>query len=894
VTYEPTGLALEIFRKRYAISTTESFPEACARVASHVAQAEEGEARESYREAFREELSSNRFMPGGRIWYGSGRPKGQLLNCFVVPTSDSREGWGKTVSDMIIICGTGGGLGVNGSPVRPRGMPITGSGGTATGSVSLFEIINAAGEVIKAGGGRRTALMLSLGLNHGDIIEFLDTKLDLNRLNNANVSVIFDQDPKDFFAQIRANETLPLEFRGRTAGSVQAKELWDKIIANALKSGEPGLLNGYYANQMSNIGYHAPLINTNPCVTGDTKVLTDAGYRRIDSLVGERVNVWNGFEWSQVTPAVTGHNRETLRVTLSSGRELVTTENHAFWLATNYQGGTKRVEAKDLRVGDKLIKHEYPVIEHGTSVPYAYSQGFISGDGMDNYSYAYVYAPKYVCMSRLSGSARGESSGKTRFDWDFDPHSKAFVPFGWNLKSRLDWFAGLLDSDGTELREGGTQVASVNRAFLLDVQLMLTTVGVASKIKPAQEARLRMMPDGRGGEKEYPCQDLFRLLVGAVQIQELKRLGMRCERLAFNKTPQRDASQFVTVESVEPAGVAETVYCFTEPKRNLGCFNGVVTGQCGEIWLTAYDCCCLGALVLPRFVKGGEIDWPTLDRSVDLAVRFLDNVLSTNRYPLPEIEQTCSDIRRIGLGVMGLHDMLLMLGLRYNSPEGLELVDRVMKRIKNAAYHASIDLAKEKGPFPKFNLEKYLQGGFAKTLRPRIRRRIEEHGIRNCAILTIAPTGTTSMVCGVSSGIEPLFAPAYLRRYRDGERLAEETVVHPLFARFVEEGRDTSHFQGAHELSIRDHLEMQRTCQKHVDNAVSKTINVAPGTSPEELSAAYMEYFPELKGVTIYPEGARENQPLTPLTLEQALGAAGTALVGTSGVDACKSGQCDV
>lgn len=582
MAYEPSGLALEIFRKRYAIHESETFTEACARVAGHVAQAEDGGARDTYRDAFTAELQANRFMPGGRIWYGSGRPKGQLLNCFVVPTEDSREGWGKTVSDMIIITGTGGGLGVNGSPVRPRGTPIAGSGGSATGAVSLFEIINAAGEVIKAGGGRRTALMLALGLSHGDIVEFLDTKLDLGRLNNANVSVVFDQDPEDFFAAVKADTTFALTLRGRTIGEVPARALWERIVSNALRGGEPGLLNGYYANRMSNIGYHTPLICTNPC---------------------------------------------------------------------------------------------------------------------------------------------------------------------------------------------------------------------------------------------------------------------------------------------------------------------------GEIWLAAYDCCCLGALVLPRFVDDithalPQLDMEALDKAVALAVRFLDDVLTVNQYPLPEIAKTCRDIRRIGLGVMGLHDMLLMLGLQYNSPEGLEFVDRVMKRIKHAAYQASVELAKERGAFPAFDASKYLQGGFAKTLKPSLRKAIAEHGIRNCALLTIAPTGTTSMVSGVSSGIEPLFAPAYLRRYRDGERLAEETVIHPLFAQFVKEGRDTSHFQGAHELSIKDHLEMQRICQRHVDNAVSKTINLAPGTSPEALSEAYMEYFPELKGVTVYPEGSRENQPLTPLSLEEALGAAGS--VGAAGVDACRSGSCDI
>lgn len=219
-----------------------------------------------------------------------------------------------------------------------------------------------------------------------------------------------------------------------------------------------------------------------------------------------------------------------------------------------------------------------------------------------------------------------------------------------------------------------------------------------------------------------------------------------------------------------------------------------------------------------------------------------------NNYPLAEIKDKNSNFRRLGGGVMGLHDMLLMLGYKYNSPSGLEFADKVMERIKHWSYEASIELAKEKGPFPKFDPEQFLKGGFVKTLKPTLRAAIREHGIRNCALLTIAPTGTTSMVCDVSSGIEPMFAAAYRRKFRNEDKLETEVVIHPLFANFMLDGKSVKHFQGAHELKIKDHFEMQRTCQRHLDNACSKTINLPHGTSEQELSDLYMEYFPELKG----------------------------------------------
>ena len=142
--------------------------------------------REKYVDRFSNMMIENKFIPGGRIWYGSGRMKGQLLNCFVIPTEDTREGWGQAVNDMLIISGTGGGVGMNFSPVRPRGAPIRGTGGESTGAVSLMEIINQTGEVIKAGGGRRTALMQCLRYDHADIMEFLSKKFNRFELTEEN------------------------------------------------------------------------------------------------------------------------------------------------------------------------------------------------------------------------------------------------------------------------------------------------------------------------------------------------------------------------------------------------------------------------------------------------------------------------------------------------------------------------------------------------------------------------------------------------------------------------------------------------------------------------------------------------------------------------------------
>ena len=223
--YEPKDFADTIFKQRYAINEGEKWEDACKRVANHVAQAENGK-RDYWSERFTTALVNNRFIPGGRIWYGSGRAKGQLLNCFVIPTEDSREGWAKTVSDMLIISGTGGGVGINYTPIRPRGVPIRGTGGESTGAVSLMQVVNEVGEVIKAGGGRRTALMQCLRYDHPDLLEFLEEKFNKVSIDEENIT----QELKNAFPNLPHSDVKELT----ELFSQDNSQIYQKLIKNQL------------------------------------------------------------------------------------------------------------------------------------------------------------------------------------------------------------------------------------------------------------------------------------------------------------------------------------------------------------------------------------------------------------------------------------------------------------------------------------------------------------------------------------------------------------------------------------------------------------------------------------------------------------------------------------
>lgn len=333
--------------------------------------------------------------------------------------------------------------------------------------------------------------------------------------------------------------------------------------------------------------------------------------------------------------------------------------------------------------------------------------------------------------------------------------------------------------------------------------------------------------------------------------------------------------------------------------------NLVTTNPCGEIFLSAYDCCCLGHLVLPRFIKNDKIDWALLGNTVRTGVRFLDNVLSVNTYPLPEMKEKSHSLRRIGLGTTGLADALAMLNLKYGSKESLEFVDKLYRFISKAAYEASVMLAVEKGPFPACDPQKHIETGFVKRMSSKIKSLIAENGIRNCALLTQAPTGTVSILSGnCSSGIEPMFSPAYERRYWDGGTRKTELVFHPLFESFMKEGRSVDHFVGASELTVRDHLEIQKVIQKHVDNAVSKTINIPYDYPIEDMKAAWLDYLPFLKGTTFYRENTRgyvdesgnvQEPPLKAIPLDEAKKRFNEQHnTGSVSTDDCASGLCEI
>lgn len=289
----------------------------------------------------------------------------------------------------------------------------------------------------------------------------------------------------------------------------------------------------------------------------------------------------------------------------------------------------------------------------------------------------------------------------------------------------------------------------------------------------------------------------------------------------------------------------------------------VCTNPCGEQPLPAWSVCNLGHINLSKMSKDGQVDWDTLKKTVQYAVRFLDNIIDTTPYFFTQNKEQQSKERRIGLGTVGLAELLVRQELRYGSPESEEFIKKLYKFIAETAYQASADLAAEKGSFPRFDKEKYLQGKFIERLSEETRAKIAKEGIRNVTLLTQAPTGTVGTMVGTSTGIEPFYFWSYTRKSRLGVHVEKVAVLDEWQQKHPGEPTP-DYFVSALDLTPQEHVKVQADIQYWVDSAISKTCNIPADYTVDQVRELYeLMYKLGCKGGTIYRDKSRDEQVLS-------------------------------
>lgn len=859
-------------------------------------------------QAVKELFLQKKFIPGGRILSNRGLEneglKTTLSNCYVLSVNDSIESiYAECCKNMARTYSYGGGVGIDISKLRPAGAIVHNSARTTTGAVSFMKTFDVVTGTIGQNG-RRGALMISIDVNHPDLPEFITIKANTDNITNANISVrmnnafmeavkndedyllhwpcemTISKDEIDNVTEYNKLYEIPTMCGPVCLKKVRARDMFMNIVKTNWDYGEPGVL---YWDRISS--YHLMSENkdfayagVNPCVSGDTPILTRNGYERIDSLVGKKVDIWNGYEWSEVEPRVTGHDQEMYRITFSNGSTLRCTKYHKFVLK-----GDRRVEANALKVGDKLEKYEYPIIMNGSALQHdsklMYSKGFFAGDGYmkrENEPVIYLYGEtkKSLIPYLVEGVVREDANedrialtvGGTAKAW-FTKDTKFEVPTkGYSLSDKLYWLAGLIDSDGSRNDKGGSiTITSVNREFLVDVQMMLHTLGVGTTVGIMRKGGSRLMPshDICNTYKEYECADCYRLTISANNVARLIQLGMETHRVELRTKFNREASRFITVTSIEDGGVCDMVYCFNEPKNHTGIFGGVMTAQCAEEPLPDGGACLLGSMNIAEFVHDDKFDFDEFARDVKTAVIGLNEIQveGTKLHPLEIQRESAKKYHQIGLGLFDLAGALIKLKIKYGSEEAQAFAEKVTKTMLIAAFEQSCDLNTEGVEY-----EGMFDSYFYKTrVLPFLPDEYKGRYPLNSQLLTIAPTGTIStMINATAGGGEPMFARFYTRTTKSiGEK---DYLVYPQAVLDYFDGNPDDvdidklpdYYISSDQISPKERIEMQAALQVNIDASISSTINLPKEATVEDVFNIYMYAWEcGLKGVTVFRAGCK-------------------------------------
>lgn len=830
-------------------------------------------------------IVNKKFLFGGRILANRGLNKGSLANCATLGrVPDSINGIMSFATKLAITFKAEQGQGLSFTDVRPKGTKIQNTY-ESDGIIPFMELFNTTTQAIMQGGHRRGALLMALNAWHKEAPEFITIKSDLNKINNANLSLEIDDEfmsivQKDYIEGTKTVKTIKKNYSGNEiVYTVCPIELYKLFCKYAWKTAEPGIL---YTDRLFNYNLmqyvdEYQIFSTNACVTGDTEILTDNGYVRIEDVVNKEIKVWNGFEWSNTTPFVTGHNKHINCVKFSDGSKIYCTDYHKIPLIN---GLTK---LQDCSIGDKIEKFNMPIINGNCKLgeKIAYTAGFFSGDGYmkhENQPVLYLYDKKkslvpYFVKSIIRVDENNDRVALTLLE-NRSFFKKDYVPdMNVTIEDRLNWLAGLIDSDGTRnSKDGAVCISSINDMFLYNVKKMLCSLGVKSTISMSKKRGKYYLPTHDDRSKDlYECKDVYRLTINSTNVNRLNSLGLNTHRANTYCNPNRDASKFIRITSIEDAGYADTVYCLTEPKRHTFIANGILTGNCSEQPLIPNGLCMLssfnlGAYIEYPYTKHAFLNQEQLAKDVSVVVRAMDDIVEENipLCPLEDQQEVSYKYRNIGIGIMGYADALVKLRMIYGSTAAVQWSRDFMKGFFNTVLQADVELAEERGSFPGFS-EKIWDSDIIKhnCSESTIKVLKSKNKLRNCSLLSVAPTGSIGTMLSVSTGCESYFALSYNRRTVSMGENSYKVYVPTVneFKKVTGYNSDElpEFFVAAHDIPWKNRIDMQAALQEACDTAISSTCNIPKDISVEEVEKMYLYAWSKgCKGFTCYRDGCRE------------------------------------
>lgn len=804
---------------------------------------------------------------------------------------------------------------------------------SSAGSVETFDFEVADVHLLSGGGiytsnSRRGALMIILDVWHPDTELFIKSKREKGFLDYANISVgitddfmnavlsdgewsfVFPDRSYDDYDQVWNGDIRKWRDElGRKVNvykTVKAREIFKDICTNAWASAEPGLFFADRANALSNSRYMDRISCTNPCgeqalphygvcLSGDSLLSTMDGIRRIrDFNSGFIVSGAPSDDVVVTATAFKSGYKPLLKVTVDGGMVIKTTPDHIFMTDIG------EVKAQDLiSSGAKVrsLKNNVVVIPRhdAEDVVTAKMLGWMHGDGwltsnsigisFNNKDGDFEIKDEILAeFHRCFGSRKPLRDDDVSYQEQTETQNAVSVieSFGcflgksnerrlpnafysMTMNQQLNFMAALFTADGWVDGKGKSNIgySTSSKFFAEELQMVLGAFGIQSRLHISSFESNR--------------NDQCRILITKESARKyMKLIGFLCSKKTndFNNEARYFKDhQFLEVVSVESCG-EDSVYDFNAPATSTGFINGILVHNCN-----------LGAINLSQFSAQSfydsaassveeavsRIDFSKLTSCAFYSASFLDNVIDKTSYFIDENKKQQLNERRVGLGIMGLAELFIRIGVTYGSPISVELTKRIFRTVAEGAYSASVKRAKTRGPFPGFIADKFLDGTFAgsEALPESLRNDIREYGIRNVTLLTVAPTGTTGSMMATSTGLEPYFRFRYEQRGNLGAHVVEDTIVSDYRKYFglPEDADLPSYFVTTEEVSVEGHVAIMAAAQMYVDASISKTVNMPNSATVEDVMELYTKlYAMGCKGGTVYRDGSRSEQCLVSIS----------------------------
>ena len=805
---------------------------------------------------------------------------------------DSVEGIMDLCKNMALTYKAQGGQGVSLSKIRPKDTGVKHNTFKSDGIIPFMELLNQTTASISQGGSRKGALMMSLDCWHKEIIDFINIKSKLDSITKANLSVEIDN---EFMNAVIAfyttgeiiTKTITRNYEGNEVTyEIVPIDVFNAMVERAYDWAEPGVI---FVDEFRNYNLMEydddyMVITGNPCFTGDMKLLTVDGYKTFKELDNTNVQIINANNEISNSKVWCSGIKEIVSIKLYNNKSIKCTPDHIFKLNDGTE--CKAMDLKKKRLMPHL-KTKYNFDDLYVKL------GFIQGDGNltrlnserhkgleinigknDNDVLKFFKFTKTTeTQKTFYTSEFNDILYKLGFDGSILPERVFPITYTtWNIKQRLSFIRGCYSANGSVIKLKRIAYKTTSKIFALQLQKALKNDCDISTYITTNKSKSVKFNNG-----DYICKESY-----DINMNQYNDIVKFYENIGFihNYKIQDLYNVIITrspcVMSVKKLQSPCNVYDFNEPLTNWGVVEGIIVHNCSEQPLPKDGACNLGSINLSEYVlnpytENPQFDYVVFINDVSACIKAMDDVIDEGSqfHALQSQIDMSTNYRNIGLGVMGIGEMLIKLNIIYGSGEAIELLDNITYHMFRTAVKASNQLAYEKGTFPKYTDKVFDSTIMHNHFSVQEIEELKQWGLRNCSLLSIAPTGSIGTMFNISGGIEPVFAIKHTRKTESLHK--DKDQYYDVFCKSAQEYMSLypnnnlpQWFVEAEDIPWGSRIDMQAVAQKSIDTAISSTINLPNNATIDDIAWLFITAWEKkLKGCTVYRSGCKREGILT-------------------------------